>query len=66
MKRNISFFKNDFKLATSFAIPFDEMLKFLEIKLTGDLKELNSSLTSLKQSEVALDRIEHLQDDHLQ
>ena len=63
LKRNISFFKNDFKIAASFAIPVDEMLKFLEFKLTGDLKELNEKLSSLSKSEESLDRIEKIQED---
>ena len=63
LKRNISFFKNDFKIAASFTIPVDEMLKFLEFKLTGDLKELNEKLSSLSQSEESLDRIEKIQED---
>lgn len=63
LKRNISFFKNDFKIAASFAIPVDEMLKFLEFKLTGDLKELNGKLTSLNETEKKLENIEKMQED---
>ena len=61
LKRAVSMFKSDFKLATSFSIPVDEMLKFLESKLSSDIKELNSKLDILQTTEGKLDKIEIVQ-----
>ncbi len=61
LKRVVSMFKSDFKLATSFSIPVDEMLKFLESKLSSDIKELNSKLDILQTTEGKLDKIETVQ-----
>ena len=61
LKRAVSMFKSDFKLATSFSIPVDEMLKFLEGKLLSDIKELNSKLDILQTTEGKLDKIENIQ-----
>ena len=61
LKRAVSMFKSDFKLATSFSIPVDEMLKFLESKLSSDIKELNSKLDILQTTEGKLDKIETVQ-----
>ena len=61
LKRAVSMFKSDFKLATSFSIPVDEMLKFLEGKLLSDIKELNSKLDILQTTEGKLDKIETVQ-----
>ena len=63
LKRNISFFKHEFKLAASFAVPMDEMLKESEKKLREDLKELNCKLDKLKQSECLLDKLNNVQED---
>ena len=62
LKRNISFFKHEFKLAASFAVPMDEMLKESEKKLREDLKELNCKLDKLKQSECLLDKLHNVQE----
>ena len=61
LKRAVSMFKSDFKLATSFSIPVDEMLKFLEGKLLSDIKELNSKLDILQTTEGKLDKIDNIQ-----
>lgn len=62
LKKNISYFKNDFKIAASFSIPVDEMLKYLDFKMTSDLKELNTKLDTLKETEEKLEKIENIQE----
>ena len=61
LKRNISMFKSDYRLANTLSVPVDEMLKLLEVKMFNDIKELNEKLNSLKETEEILVSIDKTQ-----
>ena len=61
LKRNISMFKSDYRLANTLSVPVDEMLKMLEVKMFNDIKELNEKLNTLKETEEILTSIDKTQ-----
>ena len=61
LKRNISMFKSDYRLANTLSVPVDEMLKLLEAKMYNDIKELNDKLNSLQETEEILISIDKTQ-----
>ena len=61
LKRNISMFKSDYRLANTLSVPVDEMLKLLEVKMFNDIKELNEKLNSLQETEEILISIDKTQ-----
>jgi hypothetical protein len=62
LKKNVSVFKNDFKIASSFALPIDEMLKALEDKLKRDIEILTTSIKKISNVENELSDIREHQD----
>jgi uncharacterized short protein YbdD (DUF466 family) len=62
LKKNISIFKNDFKIASSFSLPIDEMLKILEDKLKRDIETLTNSIKKITNVEDGLSNIKNNQD----
>lgn len=62
LKREISYFKNDFKLANSFSLPLDEMLKRLENKMKGDIQELTTNFKKIATVEPEMNTISDAQD----
>jgi len=63
LKKEISSFKNDYKIANSYSLPIDEMLKKLESKIKGDIKQLTENIKKLSSVEGELDKISKQQDD---
>ncbi|MCQ2818786.1 MAG: potassium channel family protein, partial [archaeon] len=61
LKRDISNFKNDFKIAASFGIPLEEMLNYLETKFGKDIKELTEVFEELNNKQNSLKDIESKQ-----
>ena len=57
LKKDITVFKNDYKLANNYALPMDETIKNLEIKLKEDLKELIKTLGKLNDNSKSFDLI---------
>jgi hypothetical protein len=47
LKTSIKFFKSDYKIASSHALPVDEVLKGLEIKLKDDINSLSINVKKL-------------------
>jgi hypothetical protein len=62
LKRSISLFKNDFKIANSFSLPLDEMLKRLETKLKEDIASLSSNINKISLVDDHLDSLANMQD----
>lgn len=62
LKKEISSFKNDYKIANSYSLPIDEMLKRLESKLKGDIQQLTANIKKLSSVEGELDKISKQQD----
>lgn len=62
LKRSISLFKNDFKIANSFSLPLDEMLKRLEGKLKEDIGSLSSNINKISLVDNHLDSLASMQD----
>lgn len=57
LKKEISIFKNDYKIANSYSLPLDEMLKKLESKLKNDIRQLTQNIKKLSIVENELDKI---------
>lgn len=62
LRKEISVFKNDYKIANSYLLPVDEMLKKLESKLKNDIHQLTKNIKKLVNVEGDLDRICSRQD----
>ena len=62
LRKEISVFKNDYKIANSYLLPVDEMLKKLESKLKNDIHQLTTNIKKLINVEGDLDRICSRQD----
>jgi len=62
LKKEISIFKNDYKIANSYSLPLDEMLKKLESKLKIDIHQLTTNIKKLSNVEKELDKISDKQE----
>jgi len=65
LKTSISIFKNDFKIANSYSLPIDEMLKRLEMKLKEDITSLTQNINKVSLVDEHLDSLSYIQD-HVQ
>jgi hypothetical protein len=62
LKREISLFKNDYKIANSYSLPVDEMLRRIENKLQDDLIKLGKNIKKIDKLDETLEDISKDQD----
>jgi hypothetical protein len=55
LRKEISIFKNDYKIANSYSLPVDEMLLRLEVKLKDDIIKLSDILSQINGTDKDLD-----------
>jgi hypothetical protein len=52
LKKDISTFKNDYKIANSYSLPIDEMLKVLQMKLKDDINCISNNIKKISNFEI--------------
>lgn len=57
LKKELSVYKNDHKIANSYALPVDEMLKRLENKLKEDIEKLSKNIKEVNGLDIQLESI---------
>jgi len=63
LKRKITIFKNDYKIANSYALPLDEMLRLMEKSLRYDIERMSTCINNMGKISDDLEKISNDQDD---
>ena len=63
LKRKITIFKNDYKIANSYALPIDEMLKRMENNLKDDISRIGTCVKNMSGINEQIDDINKDQDE---